>query len=237
MVKGNPRNHKEADLILDKLVRQTFLFLQDNPTHVMQEQPEGKRVLSEFDRELTDILMKAEILSCGYAAVLSGTQPPKKGSEFEGGKYNLVIYTLQGMRVWEEQGSVNTSLYIRLQKGTEPGIQHAVGEYTVDNLTVTFEEANRVMEGWWKINTYRPISITENIPPKPVISAATANIQKDAPAFQDVLAYQNGKTPLDKDGMPIPESLFPGARARFPTHPEGTRYEADNIGNIFCYFP
>lgn len=229
MVRGNPRNIREADLVLDELVRRTFIFLKDNPVHVAKRQPKQDRVKYEYDRELTDSLIKAELLSDGYAAVLSGT-PTKVGDDFKGGAYWLVVYAIQGKNLWEREGDVNASLNIRLKNGTEPGIQNAVCEYKVDRpRTVTFEEANNLMEGW--IGIFRQISVSK----KTTLESVLPTSSVDKP--DDFLAYQKGQDPLGPNGRPIPDNLFPGARVRFSNHPEGTRYIADDIGNIKCYFP
>ncbi|GEM_PF-6178976 len=224
MVRGNPRDKSEADHILDNVVRQTFIFLSKNPTHIARQQPEAYQVSKQHDKELTAELVRAGLLSDGYVAVLSGT-PTEAGDKFNGGKYSLVVHTVKGKHGWED-GRVNVNLSINLRPGAKPGIENAVGEYSVGPpLTVIFEELNSTWEQWAGKET-RLIEIA-----KSAISPIDTQIAPD-----DILAYQSGKKPLDKNSMPIPDSLFPGARSRLSSHPKGTRYEADQY-QIACYFP
>src|SRR3989338_4782923 len=45
--------HSKAYLILDELVRKTFRFLKDNPSHVAEKQPERwEFLLGDYDKEL-----------------------------------------------------------------------------------------------------------------------------------------------------------------------------------------
>lgn len=147
MVKGTPKNQLEAFLVLDELVRQTFLFMEDNPGHIGKRQPKIRDIDAGYDKELTDALINAGILSEGYAGVLSG-QPGRLEGEIVDREYQLTIYVIKGKNPWEEKGRINANLHINLQKGIGPGFRYAVGEYIVDPpWTVTFEEAHTTHVG------------------------------------------------------------------------------------------
>ncbi|MBI2138719.1 hypothetical protein HYU13_03970 [Candidatus Woesearchaeota archaeon] len=235
MVKGHPRNQVDADPILDELVRTAFLFLQDHPTHVAARQPGYYDVLEQSDKELTEALKQGGLLSGSYAAVLSGTST-KPGDAFDGGIYRLVVYNTAGGG--SEKDGVNVNLQIRLNRGTEPGISHAVGEYTVDgNRAVFFEEVKGIVEGW--SGKPRQISIAGDTAPNSLRCEAgrvPSSPESEIPQPDDVLAYHDSKTPLDGAGKPIPDSLFPSAKSRLLSHPQGTSYEADKF-QILCFFP
>ena len=226
MVKGRPQNCKEANPILDRLVQKAFLYIADHPDHVKEHQPPDYLLNKSYDRELTDILKDNDLISTGYVAVLSGTTTRTITAEkdFVRGNYNLIVYALPGQLAWERPGKVNVHLSIFLQKGTEPGLQNAVGEYLVDEpYTVIFEEKKNIMGGW----TYemrRPIEISPKYQYDDHPSGYLWGLD-DNPLF-------------DKTGNLLVDALQPRWRPEISIHPPGTVYKQGDLPHrVDVFFP
>ena len=216
MVKGHSNSCSEANPILDELVRETFQFISNNPSHIAERQV-GRFFEKEHDIELTDRLRNANLISDGYVAVLSGTNV---GDSFENGNYQLVIYTVNGLNPWEKRGSVNANLNISLRKGTKQGIKNAVGEYMVDNpYAIVFEENNSIVEGWSQ--SYRPIEITKSVVHK---------ISKPAKSETKIFASTQKRNVLESSGQNlISIGGIQKLSERLEKRPQGWRKEVHTL--------
>jgi len=229
MVRGSPDGKEEADLVLDEIVRKTISFLNGNPTHVAKEQPEGNFIYTKFDRELTDMLVQAGLVSEGHVALLSGTKIDAP-TEFENGTFQLVVYAPKNGSKWEQSGGINMSLYIRLRKGTIPAIINAICDYSVEgDRTVRFEEAQGMkVEGW--VGEFRKLP-----------SSAAVNQGYSYEDHPNYFLYGNapeGRSLIGPDGKPIKEFLFPGSKVQLANDPPDTIYKPveDNPNMIGVYF-
>lgn len=217
MVCGKPNTQEEAQVILDELVRRAIVFVKDNPDQVRNQQP-TKYDLEEVSRSpLTVALQEAGLISPGYGAVLSGQQPAQV---FTTAMYKLGVYNPREAEF--ERGSephgINVRLDITLQRGAQPGIEYAIGEYVVSGplRTVFFEEKRHIFEGLGK----RHICIGH---------AGKGGEGYDLSHPDEYLWGERDDTGEEKplflaDGTLIVENLQPHWRKQVETHPQGTMY-------------
>lgn len=176
MVRGKPVKLEDARLVLDDIVKKSVLFLREHKDSLRDSQPEGYRVKKDYDKELTNALREADLLSDDYVAVASGN--------FESGHYAVCVY--------DSKLSADVPQFKNVALSIKGKVDDDTVTYDLVGSIVHFEEAKGNFE--LMIND-RKVDLSET-------KSTSLNVQGVKHGFNNILSL-SGNTPYSGDAEQV----------------------------------